>query len=105
MGRDLDMIEVTDEMIYAFAGEPEITATDAHAIGVGLTAVLAIVERDYDVSPKLPQVEHRPKGDVWWNLSAETYMAECVCGEEFSGWPRSDAEERLLTHLEREARP
>lgn len=40
------MIEPTDEMIYAFAGEPEITATDAHAIRVGLAAVLAIVERD-----------------------------------------------------------
>lgn len=39
-------IEVTDQMIYAFAGEPEITATDAHAIRVGLAAVLAIVERD-----------------------------------------------------------
>jgi hypothetical protein len=38
--------EPTDEMIYAFAGEPEITATDAHAIRVGLAAVLAIVERD-----------------------------------------------------------
>lgn len=41
------MIEPTDEMIYAFAGEPEITATDAHAIRVGLAAVLAIVERDF----------------------------------------------------------
>jgi hypothetical protein len=40
------VIEVTDEMIYAFAGEPEITATDAHAISVGLAAVLAIIERD-----------------------------------------------------------
>lgn len=42
-------IEVTDEMIYAFVGEPEITATDAHAIRTGLAAVLAIVERDYNV--------------------------------------------------------
>jgi hypothetical protein len=41
------MIEITDRMIYAFAGEPEITATDAHAIKVGLAAALAIVERDY----------------------------------------------------------
>lgn len=38
-------IKVTDEMIYAFAGEPEITATDAHAIRVGLTAVLPLAER------------------------------------------------------------
>jgi hypothetical protein len=41
------VIEPTDEMIYAFAGEPEITATDAHAIRVGLAAVLAIVEREH----------------------------------------------------------
>lgn len=40
------MIEVTDEMIYAFAGEPEITGTDAHCIRHGLTAVLAVVERE-----------------------------------------------------------
>ena len=40
-------IEITDQMVYAFAGEPEITATDAHAIRVGLEAVLAIVQRDY----------------------------------------------------------
>lgn len=46
-------IEVTDRMIYAFAGEPEITATDAHAIRVGLTAVLAIVERDRSDEPGL----------------------------------------------------
>jgi hypothetical protein len=39
------VIEVTDEMVYAYAGEPEITGTDAHAIRVGLAAVLAIVER------------------------------------------------------------
>lgn len=36
-------IEITDEMIYAFAGEPEITATDAHAIRTGLAAALALV--------------------------------------------------------------
>jgi hypothetical protein len=40
--------DITDEMVYAFAGEPEITATDAHAIKVGLAKVLAIVERDHD---------------------------------------------------------
>lgn len=46
------MIDPTDQMIYAFAGEPEITATDAHAIRVGLAAVLAIVERDHCMEPK-----------------------------------------------------
>jgi hypothetical protein len=40
------VIEVTDEMIYAFAGESEITATDAYAIKAGLKAVLAIVEEE-----------------------------------------------------------
>jgi hypothetical protein len=39
-------IEVTDQMIYAFAGEPEVTATDAHAIRVGLAAVLALAEQN-----------------------------------------------------------
>ncbi len=46
------MIEPTDEMVYAFAGEPEITGTDAHAISVGLAAVLAIVERDWNMQPR-----------------------------------------------------
>ncbi|GAA2696394.1 hypothetical protein [Actinoplanes palleronii] len=40
------MIEPTDEMIYAFAGEPEITATDAHAIRVGLAAALGTIADD-----------------------------------------------------------
>ena len=38
------MIEPTDHMIYAYAGEPEITATDAHHIRHGLTAVLNLPE-------------------------------------------------------------
>lgn len=37
-------MKVTDHMIYTFAGESEITATDAHAIGVGLQAVLDMPE-------------------------------------------------------------
>lgn len=41
-------IPVTDQMIYAFAGEPEITATDAHTIRVGLVAVLELVAQDYE---------------------------------------------------------
>ena len=52
------MIEVTDEMIWAFAGDPEITATDAHAIRVGLTAVLALVERDRSDSLTLSRAAH-----------------------------------------------
>lgn len=95
------MIEVTDEMFNAFRG----AVADGDGYRGALAAVLAIVDRDYDVTPKLPPVDHQPKGDIWWNHSAEAYEAECVCGETFSGWPRSDAEERLLIHLEREARP
>lgn len=49
------MIEPTDEMIYAFSGEPEITGADAHYIRTGLTAVLAIVERDV---LRMDYVEH-----------------------------------------------
>jgi hypothetical protein len=47
------MVHVTDEMIYAFAGEPEITATDAHAIEVGLRAVFAIVESKIKLAASL----------------------------------------------------
>jgi hypothetical protein len=52
------VIEVTDEMVYAFAAEPEITATDAHAISVGLAAVFAIVERDYSIGPVMCDEPH-----------------------------------------------
>jgi hypothetical protein len=37
-------MKVTDQMIYAFAGDPEITVTDAHAIKVGLQAALDLLE-------------------------------------------------------------
>lgn len=37
-------MEISDRMIYAFAGEPEITATDAHCIKIGLEKVLALPE-------------------------------------------------------------
>lgn len=33
-------MKVTDHMIYAYAGEPEITGTDAHCIQQGLERVL-----------------------------------------------------------------
>jgi hypothetical protein len=52
------VIEPTDEMIYAFVGEPEITATDAHAIRIGLAAVLAIVERDFSLRPATCDQRH-----------------------------------------------
>jgi len=37
-------VKVTEQMIYAFAGEPEITATDAHAIEAGLQRVLDLID-------------------------------------------------------------
>lgn len=114
------MIEPTDEMKAAFRAAQERRAEELVAEGAplgghdildrGLAAVLTLVERDHCMEPKGHvfhplRKEHRPKGDIWWNRSAEAYEAECVCGETFSGWPHSDAEERLLTHLAREARP
>jgi hypothetical protein len=59
------MIEITDQLIYAFAGEPEITATDAHAIRVGLTAVLALVERDH-VAPLRAALDDFVDPDPCW---------------------------------------
>lgn len=41
-------MNVTDHMIYQFAGEPEVTATDAHAIRSGLERALKSVP---DVEP------------------------------------------------------
>jgi hypothetical protein len=99
------VIEPTDDMISAFdeAVDRELGylhRPQAEVLRVGLAAVLAIVERDYDVTPKLPPVEHRLRGEIWWNFSAESYQADCACGEEFTGWPRSEAEHRLLDHIE-----
>lgn len=65
------MIELTDEMIYAFAGEPEITATDAHAIRVGLAAVLAILDRD-----RCPE----RRGHVWHPLDKAPPTPPKRCG-------------------------
>lgn len=95
------MIEPTGEMIAdAMAA---YNATGAYRPAVA--AVLAIVERDYDVSPKLPPVEHRQRRDIWWNHYSERYEAECVCGESFVDWPESAAKDRLLDHIQDEARP
>lgn len=38
--------DVPEQLIYAYAGEPEITATEAHFIAAGLARVLTIVERE-----------------------------------------------------------
>lgn len=106
------MIEPTDEMIYAFAGEPEITATDAHAIRVGLAAVIPLVERDliarvegkrdtglcdcarYDVpiSPRtgLPMEHHcdcpavTTAGVLLGDRRKTRHVAECTCDWDMS---------------------
>jgi hypothetical protein len=72
------VIEPTDEMIYAFAGEPEITATDAHAIRVGLAAVLAIVDRD-----RCPE----RRGHVWHPLDKTPPALPKKCGSTRWGMP------------------
>jgi hypothetical protein len=104
------VIEPTDEMANAGWDALPVSAQESGHIDLDdmkqvLAAVLSIVERDYDVAPKLPPVEHRLRGEIWWNFTAESYQADCTCGEEFTGWPLSATEERLLDHLEREARP
>lgn len=70
-------MEVTDRMIYAFAGEPEITATDAHAIKVGLEAVLKVINAPVQEAEKWPRAVDRDS-DTWyqhfpgvWSMDAE----------------------------------
>lgn len=96
------MIEPTPEMRAAYeqAAAAETGWIAVRASTAGLAAVLAIVERDHDVAPKLPPVEHRMRRELWWNHYAEGWEAECVCGESFAYWQRSEAEDRLLDHIE-----
>jgi hypothetical protein len=47
------MIEITDEMMNAYEEAAERSAGHPiQAFGAGLAAVIAVVERDYDVAPK-----------------------------------------------------
>ena len=86
------MIEPTDEMyaVFEYAGD----------IPEGVARLLALVERDYDVSPKPAPVEHRAKDGTWWNHYAEQWETECVCGETFADGYRDRADDRLLDHVE-----
>jgi hypothetical protein len=98
------MIEVTDEMERAYddaAWENPIELGGAYMADVraGLAAALAIVERDHDVTPKLPEFEHKPRGGVFWNEYANEYQAECTCGQTFGG-RKAEVEHRILDHVE-----
>jgi hypothetical protein len=78
----------TEKMIYAFAGEPEITRTDAHAIEVGLTAALKdvpdVVPFAFPGYPDRPVYLH-PCGTVAEvgvedeNTAAHIRRGECDC--------------------------
>ena len=114
------MIDPIDEMREAFLAEredacDEIGCGRPECLDVRLAAALAIVARTRCMEPRghvfhplarpEPPVEHRLRGEIAWNPVSEEFQADCVCGETISGWLRTTAEERLLLHLEREARP
>lgn len=95
------MIEPTDEMVYAFAGEPEITATDAHYIRHGLAAVLAIVERDNTIRPRrTAELKIQGPGDHDFQPDDDPHFGSAFgggCGAQVEtatrgritcGWPR-----------------
>lgn len=98
------MIEPTGEMRQAFREAPGVGKACGCSVCLNhrLAAVLAIVERDYDVTPKAPPVEHRARGEAWWNHYMEQYEAECVCGETFADGRRGGAVDRLMDHLDRQ---
>ena len=99
------MIEPTDEMMQAYevAAADEFAWLKVNASRQGLAAVLAIVERGCDVTPKLPPEEHRIVGDgPIWSEFANEYVAECVCGAVYGG-RKGDVEHRLLDHIEERA--
>jgi hypothetical protein len=93
------VIDPTDEMVKAFERH-FFTCFRDEDVRDALAAVLAIVERDYDVQPKSPPIEHRSKGEAWWNHYAEQWEVECVCGESFADGYRDRAADRFLDHLE-----
>lgn len=91
----------TQQMIYAFAGEPEITATDAHAIEAGLAAALKdvpdVVPYTFTGFPSLIAYIHPPcstvvdvdpaHAGIKGSLYEQVANGECDC-ENTSPWLR-----------------
>ena len=93
------MIALTAEMRAAAARRMGVDDLDPWTVAA-LVDVLALVERDNDVTPKLPPFEHRiVEGGPWWNHYANEYTAECTCGATFGG-TRDKAHEQALDHIE-----
>ncbi len=94
------MIEVTNEMRAAFRADrddwcDEIGCGRDDCLTERLAAVLAIVERDYDITAKVPPFDHRAVTEgPWWNEYANEYQAACTCGATFGG-SSNDAQNRL----------
>jgi hypothetical protein len=100
------MIELTTAMAEAAWDALPVQAqqdgnVDLDDMKTVLAAALALVERDYDVTPKLPAVEHRMADDrPWWNHTMSEHNVRCACGETFAGYAAIDASDRLADHIE-----
>lgn len=95
------MTELTIGMIEAFGkarSEAHGTPLNTHRWDeAGLTAFLAHLERDYDITPKKSSQVGGPK----WNPFTDEYESTCVCGDVFAGATPADVDERVLRHLMR----
>ncbi|GGN86295.1 hypothetical protein GCM10010112_67660 [Actinoplanes lobatus] len=97
------MIEPTDEMYEALFDAGDACGGEFASkedVLRGLAAVLALVERDYDVTPKLPPFEHRMVGDgPRWSHYMNAYTVECTCGATYGG-EYIGARDQLLDHID-----
>ena len=100
------MIEPTVEMAEAAWDALPVQAqqdgnVDLDDMKTVLAAALALIERDYNVSPKLPPVEHRAAGTgPLWNQDMDLFEFDCTCGRTFAGHTGLDARDRLTDHIE-----